>query len=323
MEEKYLIRITDSRNWLFPTNGYNSDGSISEEQRTIVMPEGMDRRYCFTDSLMRKSEDTGRPVMLHEHHSGYETFFVESESMYFYINGKKTLVEAGKIIHMQPYEAHGFVFNGDVQFRGTFHDWNCADDSYATSALEAHYPDAKKDSKFFSLLCSNIDLHMRGYADCEEVPNEEVPNVKDPEKPMARFELDGAVMKMITSRWENGGKKEIWRIEMEPGFYARWDEYPTVQDLFYVTEGKVKFKVYDTEFTAEKDCLVKIPKYAPRSFVVTERAAMYDVGGITRWYGLLQDFTALKKYDPQNAGQDAYDEMRKKFACHIKSWGRR
>ncbi len=81
MKNPYLINITDKENWLFPTNGYNSDGTISEEQRTIVMPQGMDRRYCFTDSLMRKSENAGGPIMLHEHQQGYETFFVESSSI--------------------------------------------------------------------------------------------------------------------------------------------------------------------------------------------------------------------------------------------------
>ena len=320
----YLIKITDEENWLFPTKGYNKDGSISEDQRTIVLPEGMDRRYCFTDSVMRKTqlEDDG-PVGLHEHQQGYETFFVESSSMYFYINGKKTLVEAGKIIHMQPYEAHSFIFNGDVQFRGTFHDWNCADDSLATSTLESHYPDAKKDPEFFRLLCSNIDLHMRGLADFEEVPAEQVPSVKDPKNPMAKFEIEGAVMKMITARWENGGKKEIWLAEMEPGFYAEWDGYPTTQDLFYVTEGKIKFRVYDTEFVAEKDCLVKIPKYAPRSFEVLEQASMYDVGGITRWYALLQDFSALKKFKPEEATKEAFDEMRKRFGCQVKAYGKK
>jgi hypothetical protein len=148
-----------------------------------------------------------------------------------------------------------------VKFSSAYLTTECADDSLATSTLEAHYPDAKKDTKFFSLLCSNIDLHMRGIADCVEVPAEEVPSVKDPMNPMATFEFDGAVMKMITARWENGGKKEIWLAEMEPGFYAEWDDYPVIQDLFYVTEGKIMFKVYDTEFIAEKDCLVKIPKY--------------------------------------------------------------
>jgi len=322
MKHPYLIHITDPEYWLYPTKGYNTDGSVSEEQRTLVLPEGMDRRYCFTDSVMKKTVLTG-PVTLHEHQQGYETFFVESSSMWFYINGKKTLVEAGKIIHMQPYEAHGFVFNGDVQFRGTFHDWNCADDSAATALMEAHKPDAKKDPTYFGILLKNIDLHMRGYADCVEVPPEEVPNVKDPKNPMARFDIEGAVLKMITARWENSGKKEIWLAEMEPGFYAEWDEYPLIQDLFYVTGGKIRFTVYDETFVAEKDCLVKIPKYAPRKFEVLEQASMYDVGGVTRWYALLQDFTALKKVAPEKADKAAFDEMRSRFGCYVRAYGKR
>ena len=320
---KYVIDIKDESNWLFPTKGYNPDGSISEDQRTIILPEGMDRRYCFTDSVMRKTQQIGPYVRTHEHWQGYETFFVESSSMWFYIDGKKTLVEAGKIIHMQPYEAHSFIFNGDVQFRGTFHDWNCADDSVATSTLEAHYPDAKKDPEFFALLCSNIDLHMRGIADYEEVPPEQVSAVKDPKNPMAKFEIDGAILKMITARWENGGKKEIWLAEMEPGFWAKWEGYPGVQDLFYVQSGKVKFTIYGEEYIAEKDCLVKLPKYAPRSFEVLEPTAMYDVGGVTRWYALLQDFTALKKYEPEKATKEAFEEMRKRYGCQITEFGKK
>jgi len=320
---KYVIDIKDESNWLFPTKGYNPDGSISEDQRTIILPEGMDRRYCFTDSVMRKTQQIGPYVRSHEHWQGYETFFVESSSMWFYIDGKKTLVEAGKIIHMQPYEAHSFIFNGDVQFRGTFHDWNCADDSVATSTLEAHYPDAKKDPEFFALLCSNIDLHMRGIADYEEVPAEQVSAVKDPKNPMAKFEIDGAVLKMITARWENGGKKEIWLAEMEPGFWAKWEGYPGVQDLFYVQSGKVKFTIYGEEHIAEKDCLVKLPKYAPRSFEVLEPTHMYDVGGVTRWYALLQDFKALKKFEPEKATKEAFDEMRKRYGCQITEFGKK
>ena len=59
---KYVIDLKDESNWLFPTKGYNPDGSVSEDQRTIVLPEGMDRRYCFTDSVMHKSPGGDRHV---------------------------------------------------------------------------------------------------------------------------------------------------------------------------------------------------------------------------------------------------------------------
>ena len=319
---KFVIDMKDEANWLHPTKGYNPDGSVSEDGRGIIGTEDPEGRYTFTDSLMYKSPDNGAYALLHEHWKAYETFFVESASMYFFINGKKTLVEAGKMIHMQPYQAHSFIFNGNVQYRGTFLNWNVGSDPDAATEMEARFPEAKKDPKLLDLLMKNLDLHIRGIAECEEVPPEQVYEVKDPARPMARFDLDGAVMKMITARWENGGKKELWRAEMKPGFWAEWEEYPYVQDLFYITEGKVRFKIYDEEFTAGQDSLVKIPKYAPRSFVVEEEAVMYDVGGETRWLALLEDWFSIRKYAPERAKDtEQMLALRKKFSCHVAAFG--
>ena len=323
MKHPYLLDMTDKDNWLFPTNGYNPDGSIAEEQRTITMPEGPHKMFCFTDSLMHPATDlTPDKVGLHEHHQGYETFFVESGSMLFYINGQKTVVDKGNIIHIQPYEAHGMIFRDYTIYRGSFHDWNCIDDSVATSLLEKHYPDAKKDPKFFSLLISNIDMYMREPADFAQVPASHVSAVRNPNEPLTEFRLDGVTMKMITGRWENGGAKELWRAELDEGFHARWVDYPTVQELFYVTEGKVQFKVYDEVFTAGPNCLVKIPKYAPHSLVALEKSAMYDLGGQTQWFALLQDWESIKKYDaPRANNPDTMDALKDKFGCMIQSYG--
>ena len=315
----YYINIKDPEYWLFPTCGYNPDGTVSEEQRTIVMPEGMDRNFTFTDSLMRKTADLSPDtVFTHEHHAGYETFFVETGSMDFYINGKKTRVVAPKIIHMQPYQAHGFVFRDDVQFRGAFLDWNCADDSVATNILEKHYPDAKKDPRVFALLCENIDLHMRERSVFREVAAEDMTEVKDPAHPAASFDIGGAVMKMLVARWEYGGKKELWCAEMKAGFSAKWEDYTPAQDLYYITSGKVRFNIYGEEFVAGQDSLVKIPKYASRSLVVEEDAVMYDIGGQTRWLALLEDWFSLKKFAPERAADpNEIKALKKKFNCFV------
>ncbi|MDR1589634.1 MAG: cupin domain-containing protein [Oscillospiraceae bacterium] len=320
MKNNYLIDITDKENWLFPTNGYDQEGDVQEEQRTISMPEGPHKLYCFTDSLMHpaKSTDPDGPVFLHEHHEGYETFFVESGGLDFYIDGKYCAVKPGSVIHIQPYQAHGMIFRDYTIYRGIFHDWNCADDSVATSLLERHYPDAKKDPVFFDLLIKNIDMYMRERADFEPAAPEDVNPVRDPGKPLARFELDGVTMKMLTARWENGGIKELWRAEMKKGFTAKWESYPTVQDLFYINKGLVRFKVYDEEFTAGENCLVKIPKYAPHSFIVEQDAVMYDVGGQTEWYSLLQDYTSIKCFDPEKAkNPEAIAALKAKFGCKV------
>jgi hypothetical protein len=223
VKHPFIIDITDPKYWLYPTNGYDGDGNVMEEQRTLTMPEGIHKMFCFTDSLMHPSKNMkDDAVFMHEHHQGYETFFVENGGLDFFINGKKCFVGKGSIIHIQPYEVHGMKFRDYTVYRGSFHDWNCIDDSASTGLLEEHFPDAKKDPKLFSLLISNIDLHGRERADFTEVPASEVPAVRNPDRPMAEFKLEGVTMKMITARWENGGVNELWRAEMEPGFYAEW-----------------------------------------------------------------------------------------------------
>ena len=188
--------------------------------------------------------------------------------------------------------------------------------------LEQHYPDAKKDPKVFALLCENIDLHMRERSIFREVPVEDMVEVKDPARPAASFDLGGAVMKMLVARWEYGGKKELWCAEMQPGFSVTWEDYTPAQDLYYITKGKVRFKIYDEEFVAGQDSLVKIPKYASRSLVVEEDAVMYDIGGQTRWLALLEDLFSMRKYDPARAADPAQiAALKKKFGCFVDKIG--
>jgi quercetin dioxygenase-like cupin family protein len=320
MKHKYLIDMTNKDNWMYPTNGYSADGSISEEQRTINLPEGIDRMYAFTDSVMYPSPPPdGKSVFMHSHKDGYETFFVESGGMDLYIDNQKAYVGPGSIVHLQPYEPHGMTFHKHTIYRGMFHDWNCIDDSVATNLLESYYPDAKKDAEFFSLLLSNIDMVMHEPAVYNEVPVEQMRPVRHPDRPLTQFSLEGVTMKMLTARWENGGKKELWRFEMKKGFRVEWEGHPAMQDMFYVQSGRIKFKVYDSEFEAAKDCLVKIPKYAPHSFEVLEDADMYDVGGQAHWFLFLSDWFSLRKYAPERAADP--EEMKKLKKKYGVTWG--
>ena len=327
MTHPYLININDKDNWLYPTNGYNPDGSLSEEQRTLSMPEGIHKMFCYTDSLMypTQMEHFDGKVGMHDHHFGFETFFVEGGAMDLYIDGKRCRVEAGNVIHLQPYQAHGMVFHEPTIYRGIFHDWNCIDDAVATSSLEKHIPDAKKDPKFFGLLIANIDMFMREQAvDYPLAPISEVSAVRSPDAPLAKFELDGVTAKMMTARWENNGVKELWRFELEPGFFAQWEDYPAMQEMYYIREGAVRFKVYDEEFLAGPDSIVKIPKYAPHSLVTEEKTVLHDVGGLTQWYSLLSDRDSIAKTDPiRLSDPEATTALKAKYNCNIKSYGRK
>jgi mannose-6-phosphate isomerase-like protein (cupin superfamily) len=156
-----------------------------------------------------------------------------------------------------------------------------------------------------------------------ETPVEQVSAVRHISRPMDSFRLDGVTMKMITARWENGGVNEMWAAEMEPGFYAEWVEFPTENEMYYVTEGEIKFKVYDEEFVAYPECFVKIPLYASHSIHALKRSVMYDINGLPRWQAFLQDRAGILN-DPARANDlDVMEKLKLKFGVQVKSIGMR
>lgn len=320
MKHPYLIDLNNRENWLYPIELIGPNGIKGEDQRTINMAEGPRKLFCVTDSVMYPHEP-GK-LHCHEHQIGYEDFFVDSGGLDLYINGKKTYVAPGNIIHLQPFEAHGMNFHAPTKYRGFFHDLRNSDYAPERAILQAKKPDAMKDPEFTKLRMGNADIMMREQPEWLEVLPEQVAAVRNIDRPMAAFELKGITMKMITARWENGGVNEMWAAEMEPGFHAEWDEYPTDTEMYYVTAGKIKFRVYDEEFIAYSECVVKIPKFASHSILAQTKAVMYDIGGLTRWYAFLQDRSSIMKYDPERANKpETLADLKVKFGCQIKSIG--
>jgi mannose-6-phosphate isomerase-like protein (cupin superfamily) len=320
MKHPYLIDLNDSQNWLYPVELINPDGTKGEDQRTINMPEGSHRLFHVTDSVMYPSKKDD--LHCHEHQTGYEDFFVDDGGLDLYINGKKTYVAPGNIIHLQPLEAHGMQFHHPTKYRGFFHDLRNSDYSPDLAILRAKKPDAMKDSGLMKLRMGNADFVMREQPEWIAVPPEQVAAVRNIGRPMAAFKLEGVTMKMITARWENGGVNELWAAEMDAGFHAEWEEYPTNTEMYYVTSGEIKFKVYDDEFIAYPECVVKIPKFASHSILAQTKAVMYDIGGLSRWYAFLQDRSSILKYDPERANKpETMVQLKTRFGCQIKSIG--
>jgi mannose-6-phosphate isomerase-like protein (cupin superfamily) len=153
---------------------------------------------------------------------------------------------------------------------------------------------------------------------------EELEAVRNPSRPLAQYKLDGVTMNMVVARWETNGVREIWQARMDQGFHAEWNDYPLLPELFYVTEGRVKFTVYGEEYVAYEDCLVKIPRYAPHSLVAETDAAMYDLGGLSVWELFLHDYTALLKNDPEKAKDpETLKKLKASYQVYIKSIGKR
>ena len=320
MKHPYLIDLNNEENWINPQALMRPDGSVGEDQRTINIGEGVHRLFCVTDSLMhpKKLED----VRCHEHSAGYEYFFIDSGGLELFVDGKKTYVGPGNVIFFQPLQAHGMRYLELTKYRGFFHDMKNSDTAMERALLKKNRPNVVNEPDYFArFIGSQHDTKIRETFECVETPAEQVPSVRNIARPLDTFQLEGATMKMITARWENGGVNEMWAIEMEPGFYANWVEYPTESEMYYVTEGEIKFKVYDEEFTAYPECVVKIPLYASHRIEAVKKSVMYDIGGLTRWQALLQDRSALLR-DPERAkNPETIAKLKKKYGCQIESYG--
>ena len=317
---QYLYDLNDEKNFIDPVEVKRPDGYVFENQHTVLLPENPRRNLTMTDSVMFKSQSQEAPKNMHVHHGGYEIFFVDSGGMDSYVNQQKAYVKPGSILFYQPFQAHGAYFHADVKFRGFFHDLPYKEEGEAGVLLRKYYPDFATDPEF-----PPDNAPMRDFIDAEpaynfkEVSPEECSCIRHRERPMAQFELDGCTAKMITARWENSGLCEMWCFEMKPGFFAESYKYPKITDLYYVTEGEVKFKVYDEEFVAKTEHLVKIPRYAPRRFEALTDAVMYDVGGMPMWHSYFLDRASILGLDPERAKDpETWDKLRNKYDIHYK-----
>lgn len=152
------------------------------------------------------------------------------------------------------------------------------------------------------------------------VPTSEVPEARTPDNPLRVFAFEGVTLKQYTGRWENNGLTELWKAELEDGFFVEFFDDDPNTDLNYITEGNVQFNVAGEEFIATHDCLVKIPGYAPRSFTALGNAVMFDLAGITHWLDYLEDYTSIKTNNPQRlCDKEAMSALKAKYNCQVAS----
>ena len=301
------------------------NGEVSSDVRPVTPAEGPHGLYWCLDTLMHKNPaemDASKTCGSHFHWRGYETFFVDSGSLWLFINGQKVFCKQGDIVHFQPGQSQGFFFLEDVKWRGTYHDFEV-------------YPEYKDVMKLKKLMPELADdpalpgLAPRGMMDSnpmepfltEEVPVEQCTAVKNLARPHAKYEFPGCTMNVMIERWENGGTRELECAVLEPGFTAEWTRFPEIKELFYVRSGKVKFKIYDKEFIADGECVVIAPKFAPRSIEALERTELYELGGQSYWSLFLQNYASIQKYDPARLTPETLAALKKRFCIQIDKIG--
>jgi mannose-6-phosphate isomerase-like protein (cupin superfamily) len=314
--QKYLIDLNDQSHWLRINMDYTRDGKLNEEQRIITYPEGVDLRFEFTDSVFYGE------TSFHEHTYGWEFFFVVDGEMDFTTHGKICTVTNGDILVVPPYTSHQMQFKRPTRWRATYHDMNMCgllnDWNRVLQYDSAHLDDPVLASSYLA----NKQNVIREEPIRVRVDKREVPEVRPIDTAINRFDFDGLVMKQVVTRAESNGKNEMWRLELEDGFSVDYQDIVPNADFFYVTEGEVEFTVAGKTFTACHDCLVKIPNYVPRAFRARGKAAMYDIGGMTHWLDVIEDYLSLKRFRPERLQDKAYmDALLHRHECYVKSYG--
>lgn len=318
MDYQYLIDVNDEKNWLCPIINAEADGTVWEEARTIHYPYGPESLMRVTDSVFHPQPATH----IHYHRAAYEIFFWSMAPFDLYHDGKVATVEPGCISLVRPYEPHGFGFKETTRKVGFFHHVPMAEeDGLASALLRAHDPTARKSPDFPDSVGVFADfVHGENPAGYERITWQEMPGVRHLSKAISTEKFDGVTMKLIIARWETGGVKEIWAAEMEKGFRAESVRYPSKAEMFYITDGEVKFKIYDDEFVAHKECIVKIPKYARYEIEALSDAVMYDVNGQTDWFNYFLERKTILTAEPARLDDpDNVKALKRKHFMDIQS----
>ena len=284
---------------------YHANGEREEVMSPVLDGFGAHGLYNVTDTVMCRMPTGVTPEeaskMVHEHRVGWETFFVDSGSMYLYIDGRRCVVREGDIVQLQPRQIHSMASIEDVKWRGFFHDLDSFQTSIAVNEVADRIPGVKEDPAFQK--AQGVKDHRRHEQPVfTDVPAETVNAVKNPARPLAAFDFPGLRVKVLVPRWENGGVTELVLGEMQAGTRLRWGYHPC-REQYYVRRGRVKLSLFGEERIAGKSCIINVPMLAPFSLEALEDAEVYDVGGQTEWFSFLLDYESLRTYSPERLAE--------------------
>ena len=110
----------------------------------------------------------------------------------------------------------------------------------------------------------------------------------------------------------------MWAAEMDKGYSAKSEKYLNHAELYYITAGQVNFRIWDDEYVAGPECVVKVPALSNFAITALTDAVMYDVGGVSRWQAYMYDRASILQYDPERANDPAtFSALREKFGVQL------
>jgi quercetin dioxygenase-like cupin family protein len=304
MKNPYMIRMNVIEDCIDYTN---VDGLAHYDFYHPVESVQKDEMDCMHFSVP-ETKDVG----YHEHRRGCETFFISQGRMECCVLGRRFYMGPGDLLHIQPYMGHSFKPAApDTKLNILFQTMDMANTTANRLFTQQNFPGVFESPETQKVLDAHYGRVPRTFPAGGYVPEEEVRELRRDGEGLITHTTDNATLRLKVGRWETHGVKEIWEYCLKKGAFAKWEKNRPEFHMFYVTGGKVAFKVWEArdracEFVAESQSLIRIPPFRPFSFEALDNSRMYDLDCGALLQDLLEEINTLKAKDPDKLSDSQF-----------------
>lgn len=314
MKIPYRVRMTEPDDCIEYTS--NSVSGISHYD--YFRPYGAVQKNEM--DCMEFAHPEAQDIGYHEHSRGFETFFITNGKIECCVMGEKVILTPGDILHIQPYMGHAFKPASDnCRLAIMFQSMDMSVSTNRRFRVQRNFPGRWEDPKLQKKLISFYGSVPRSFPEAPYVDPATVLAVRVKDSSLKTHKRDGLTLKLKIGRWETGGEKEVWEATMEPGFKVEHPELTPEPYFYYITEGKVHFKVWEKpdeicEFDAEAQTLVNIPTVKQFEFEVIEPSKMLDLDCQILLQDFLEEIERVEAQEPEKLGDEEFmAELKERF----------
>lgn len=318
MKHPYLINLNDPEDVIAHYIDCDRDAGFVKERMDLLV-ENLD--YDNTHELTRSVFYPTNVMENHVAKRGCETMIVLGGEIELVSRGRRCHVTKGDIMHFGAFSSHRMHWLKETPWIGYFNKMNITRPAKDKDLLSRNCPEMT-DEELADIFGESYDLYYLAEPVAVDTPKSEIETVRTPDFAFATFDIGGAILRQKVGRWETEGEFELWDVHMEPGFYASSPKPCPRPCIFYVTEGNVKFKVFNEEFEAPADSIVHLPPYAVFSFEALKKSKMYDYSIGCMLYDYLSEIKSYRVNNPEKLKDEAFVKaLQKKWGCYITEYG--
>ena len=315
-DDRILIKPTD---WLFDIDEIPDGKEPRSRCRMFIEPYGP----FELNEVGEANYYPGNRVPYHEHTTGYETFLVDNGSLEVFSRSRKAIAHKGDLVHLAPYTPHAIRALEDNTIWRAFHQGSGLEPNMlAMSKFREQYPELANAPDFRSTMPRNNNSSVWFdyiLPECVEVPASEFTEIRTPEEALAEFNFEKLNMKLKVGKWETGGAKEVWQLNMKSGCSFSWIPFNIFPFVFDIYDGEVEVKLDGKEpFKANTRDLLHIPKYLGGSITALKDTVLLDMGCQGSCMRYLDEVNWLKANEPDKLKDASFlDQLMRKYNYFI------